>query len=149
MAVIDKINRRGTSRKSVLVGPGELVGPNSNSAKLGFGSAAGFTGSVDLYEITDGSGTAAGDYTITIRPYSENGFTRSIAGVEAIAVVKQASGVPTPATPPTRLGVQRLPNSRSTATLGPYTVTTDDKLYVIVDRKDTSTIKYQLEIDKV
>jgi len=149
MAVIDRINRKGSNGKRVLVGPGELVGPNSNSARASFSTDTGFTGSVDLYEITDGTGTGAGDYTVTIRPFAEFGFRSSIRGVDAIAVVKQVDGAITPTNTATLLGRKRLPTASSSASLGPYTVTTDDRLFVIVDRKDVSTIKYQLEVDKV
>lgn len=148
MAVIDRINRRGPNGKRVLVGPGELVGPNSNSAKSGFASATRFTGPIDQYEITDGSGSGAGDYTVTVKPYSENGFSKSLGGIEAIAVVKQTDGVATPGAGATLLGLKRVKSSTGTVSLGPFTVETGDKLYVIVDRNGVSTIKYQLEIDK-
>lgn len=148
MAVIDRINRRGPSNKRVLVGPAELVGPSTNSAEVSFSGVTRFTGSVDLYEVTDGSGSGAGSYTITIKPYSENGFPKSLLGVEAIAVVRQTDGVNTASATPTLLGLKRLPSSVTGASLGPFTTTTNDKLYVIVDRKGVSTIKYQLEVDK-
>lgn len=148
MTVIDRINRRGPTGKRVLVGPGELVGPNANSAKGGFASVTRFTGPVDLYEITDGSGSGAGDYTVTLRPYSENGFAKSLNGIEAVAVVKQTDGVATPGAAPTLLGLKRVSSRTGAVALGPYTTATGDKLFVVVNRSGVSTIKYQLEIDK-
>lgn len=148
MAIIDRITFRGSNRKQILVGPAELVGPSSNSAKSGFRQATGFTGPVDLYEITDGSGTAAANYTMTLKPFSENGFTKSIRGVDTIAVVKQVDGVNSPSAAPTLLGKKRVSGSAASTTLGPYGTTTNDRLYVVIDRNDVSTVKYQLEVDK-
>jgi hypothetical protein len=148
MAVIDKINRRGDTAKRVITGPGELVGPNADSRKRAFSSVTRITGSVDFYEITDGSGAGAADYTVTVRPYSENGFSKSLGGIGRVVLVKQADGVNSPTAAASVLAAKKPASGTSSVTLGPFTTTTDDKLFVVVERDDVSTIKYQLEVDK-
>lgn len=148
MAVIDRVNRKGASGKRVLVGPGELVGPKPATAAV-FSSVTRIFGPVDFFEITDGSGTGIGNYTITIRSFSENGFRRSVTGVGEIAVVKQANGVTTPTTAGTLLGKRRLSRSDASLSFGPFTMGTNDRLFVAIERNAVSTLKYQIEVDKV
>jgi len=147
MAVIDKVNRRGSSGKRVLTGPGELVGPKPATAAV-FNSVTRINGPVDFYEITDGSGTGIGNYTVTIRPFSENGFAGTLNGVGDVALIKQTNGVTTPTAAATLLGKKRPRNSKASVALGPFTMGTNDRLFVAIERNAVSTLKYQIEIDK-
>jgi hypothetical protein len=147
MAVIERINRRGLHQKQVLVGPSELVGPKSGDRKSDFSRLSGIRGSVDQYEITDGAGTNAGDYTVTIRPYSENGFAASHRAVGDIAVLRQVNGVASPTAAIYCLGRKSPTSGTSTVTLGPFTVLDGDRLWLVVENRDQSTLKYQLELD--
>lgn len=149
MAVIDRINRIGSSGKRVITGPGELVGPKANSDRINFSSVTRITGSVDLYEITDGSGANEGTYTVTVRPVSVNGMRASLGGIGRVALVRQADGVNTPGAAASVMGLRQSRNSTSPVTVGPAAIATNDRLYVVVERNDTSTIKYQLELDRV
>ena len=149
MAVIDKINRRGIDGKRVITGPAELVGPKSGDTKSDFSRLSGIQGAVDQYEITDGAGTNAGDYTITLRPYSENGFTASHRAVGDIAVLRQINGVASPSAAINCIGRKKPGSGTSPVTLGPFTVLNGDRLWVVVEHKDYSTLKYQLEVDFV
>jgi len=147
MAVIDKVNRKGIDGKRVITGPGELVGPKSGDTKSDFSRLSGISGSVDQYEITDGAGTNAGDYTVTVRPYSENGFTATHRAVGDVAVLRQINGVAAPGAAISCLGRQKPASGTSTVTLGPFTVLNGDRLWVVVEHKDQSTLKYQVEVD--
>jgi hypothetical protein len=147
MAVIDKINRKGANAKRVVTGPGELVGPKANSSAV-FSDVTRFRGPVDFYEITDGSGTGVGAYTVTVRPFSENGFSKSLRGIGQIALVKQTNGVTTPTATAAVLSMKEPANSTASVVLGPFTLGTNDRLFVVIERKAVSTIKYQLEVDK-
>lgn len=149
MAVIDKINRKGIDGKRVITGPAELVGPKSGDTKSDFARLSGIRGSVDQYEITDGAGANAGAYTVTLRPYSENGFTQSHRAVGDIAVLRQIDGVATPAAAISCLGRKKPANGAALVALGPFTVLAGDRLWVVVERKDHSTLKYQLQVDFV
>jgi hypothetical protein len=149
MAVISKINRRGINGKQVITGPGQLVGPKSGDTKSDFSRLSGIQGSVDQYEITTGSGTSAGAYTVTLRPFSENGFTASHRAVGDVAVLRQINGVATPTAAINCLGRKRPARGTATVALGPFTVLAGDRLWVVVEHKDHSTLKYQVEIDFV
>ena len=147
MAVIDKINRKGIDGKRVITGPTELVGPKSGDTKSDFSRLSGILGAVDQYEITDGAGTNAGDYTITLRAYSENGFTASHRAVGDVAVLRQINGVAVPSAAVNCLDRKKPSSGVSPVTLGPFTVLDGDRLWVVVEHKDYSTLKYQLEVD--
>jgi hypothetical protein len=147
MAVIDKVNRKGIDGKRVITGPGELVGPKSGDTKSDFSRLSGISGSVDQYEITDGAGTNAGDYTVTVRPYSENGFTATHRAVGDVAVLRQINGVASPGAAIACLGRKKPTSGTSSVTLGPFTVLNGDRLWVVVEHKDQSTLKYQVEVD--
>ena len=149
MAVIDRINRRGSSGKRVLVGPGELSGPVGDGLKGRYSSVTRITGPVDFYEITDGSGANEGTYTVSIKPYSENGFRPSLAGVGRVALVVQNDGVNTPTAAATLLGLKKPRDKETGVTLGPFALETADRLFLVVERVDVSTIKYQIELDRV
>ena len=149
MAVIDKINRRGINGKRVLTGPAELKGPDSGDTRTDFTRLSGIFGSADKYEITNaGTGTSLGSYTITISPYSENGFTSSHREVGDIAVIKQAGGIATPSAAVTCLGRKKPTNSRASITLGPFSCAAGDRLWVLVEHRGYSSLKYQLTIDR-
>ncbi len=147
MAVIDKINRKGIDGKRVITGPAELIGPKSGETKSDFARLSGIQGSVDQYEITDGAGANAGNYTIRLRPFSENGFTQSHRAVGDIAVLRQINGVATPSAAINCLGRKKPANGAATVTLGPFAVLNGDRVWVVVEHKDYSTLKYQLEVD--
>ena len=147
MAVIDKINRKGIDGKRVITGPTELVGPKSGDTKSDFSRLSGILGAVDQYEITDGAGTNAGAYTITLRAYSENGFTASHRAVGDVAVLRQINGVAAPSAAVNCLDRKKPSSGTSPVTLGPFTVLAGDRLWVVVEHKDYSTLKYQLEVD--
>lgn len=149
MAVIDKINRKGIDGKRVITGPAELVGPKSGDTKSDFARLSGIQGSVDQYEITDGAGTNVGSYTVTVRPYSENGFTQSHRAVGDIAVLHQVNGVASPSAAISCLGRKKPASGTSTVALGPFAVLGGDRMWVVVEHKDYSTLKYQLEVDFV
>lgn len=149
MAVIDRINRKGGAGKRVLVGPGELSGPFGDGLKGRFGSVTRITGPVDFYEITDGSGANEGTYTVSLLPYSENGFRPSLGGVGRVALVVQTDGVSTPTAAATLLALKRPRDKQTGVTLGPVSIATADRLFLIVERQDVSTIKYQVELDRV
>lgn len=149
MAVIDRINRKGGSGKRVLVGPGELSGPIGDGRKGRYASVTRITGPVDFYEITDGSGANEGTYVVSIKPYSENGFRASLGGVGRIALVEQPDGVNTPSAAPICLALKKPRDKQTAVTLGPVSISTSDRLFVVVERQDVSTIKYQLELDLV
>jgi hypothetical protein len=147
MAVIDKVNRKGIDGRRVITGPAELVGPKSGDTKSDFSALSGIQGSVDQYEITDGSGTNAGAYTITLRAYSDDGFAASHRAVGDVAVLRQINGVAAPGAAISCLGRQKPASGTSTVTLGPFTVLNGDRLWVVVEHKDQSTLKYQIEVD--
>jgi hypothetical protein len=147
MAVIDKINRKGINGKRVITGPAELVGPKSGNTHSDFARLGGIQGSVDQFEITDGAGTNAGAYTVTLRPFSENGFAASHRAVGDIAVLRQINGVATPSAAVSCLGRKKPARGTATVSLGPFTVLNGDRLWVVVEHKDQSTLKYQLEVD--
>lgn len=147
MAVIDKINRKGIDGKRVITGPAELVGPKSGDTKSDFARLSGIQGSVDQYELTDGAGANAGAYTVTLRPYSENGFTATHRAVGNVAVLRQIDGIATPGAAISCLGRKQPASGTATVTLGPFTVLAGDRLWVVVEHKDYSTLKYQLEVD--
>jgi|DEB0MinimDraft_6_1074348.scaffolds.fasta_scaffold187162_1 hypothetical protein len=147
MAVIDKINRKGIDGKRVITGPTELVGPKSGDTKSDFSRLSGILGAVDQYEITDGAGTNAGAYTITLRAYSENGFTASHRAVGDVAVLRQINGIAAPGAAVNCLDRKKPSSGTSPVTFGPFTVLAGDRLWVVVEHKDYSTLKYQLEVD--
>ena len=148
MAIIDKINRRGTDGKQAIVGPAQLRGPKSGDTKSDYSRLSGIYGSVDQYEINNsGNGTDPGAYTVRIRPYSEAGFHASHRAVGNIAVLQQVNGVADPTAAVTCLGRKRPADSRSVAALGPFSVGSGDRLWVVVEHTDYSTLKYQLELN--
>ena len=149
MAVTDKLKRWGDRNKSFLVGPVTLVGPITDARRKGFASATRIDGAVDVYEITDGIGATEGAYTITIRPYSERGLTAKHRAVGRVALVRQVNGVGNPGAPSTVVGIRSPRDSRSTVTLGPAFILNQDRVFVVIERQDTSTLRYILEVDRI
>jgi len=149
MAVIDRVRRFGTKGKRVVTGPAELVGPAPGGRTSDFSRLGGIYGSTDQYEITDGAGTNAGAYTISLKPYSENGFRASHRAVGEVAVIRQIDGVATPSAAVTCLKRGKATSTNATLNLGPFTVLNGDRLWVVVEYRDYSTLKYQLEVDFV
>lgn len=149
MAVIDRINRIGARDKRVLVGPAELVGPNGNSERFNFSATTRITGPVDVYEISDGSGANEGTYTVSVRPVALDGLRPLLRGVGQVALLRQVDGVNTPTAPAVLAGRRQSTSSTSSVSLGPVAVGTDDRLFVVVERRDISSLRYQLEIDRV
>lgn len=149
MAVIDRINRKGGSGKRVLVGPGELSGPIGDGLKGRYASVTRITGPVDFYEITDGSGANEGTYVVSIKPYSENGFRASLGGIGRVALVEQPDGVNSPTATAICLALKKPRDKQTGVTLGPVSIATNDRLFLVVERQDVSTIKYQVELDLV
>ena len=138
-----RINREGSNKKVVLTGPGELVGPSSQ-AKVPFSGLTGITGAADVYEVTDGSGTGAGAYTVTVKPYSILGFRASHRGVGRVALLKQTNGTGAFSV----VGIKAPRDGNTSVVVGPVSCTTTDRLVVIVERKSTSALRYRLELDK-
>lgn len=149
MSLIDRVQRWGPQGKGVLVGPSELVGPISDARRGRFASLTRITSPVDLYEITDGQGTNEGGYTITVRPFSANGFRGTIRGVGRIAVVRQPDGASNPGASPTVVDAKAARSQDSLVTIGPVITDTNDRLYVVVERRDSSILKYQIEISRI
>lgn len=147
MAVIDKINRRGLSGKQVLAGPLELIGPLSNATMSDFSQLSGYYGQSDQYLISDGAGTNAGAYTVTVGPYSENGLRATLRSVGRISVLRQIGGNADPTAAITCLGASKVTRDNQTITLGPYTALDGDRMWIVVERTDQSTLKYQLALD--
>lgn len=149
MAVIDRVNRSGDRDKRVVVGPGELTGPIGDGRKGRFSSVTRITGPVDLYEITDGSGANEGTYTVSIKPYAENGFRANHGGLGKVALLKQVNGVNDASVAPTVVAIKQPRDSETGFSLGPASIATTDRLYLVVQRRDLSTLKYQVELDLV
>jgi hypothetical protein len=147
MAVIDRVNRWGSSGKRVLVGPGELSGPAGDGIKGRFASITRITGSVDFYEVTDGSGANEGTYTISVKPYTKDGFRASLGGVGRIALIRQVDGVNTPTATATLLALKKPRDKQTAVTLGPVSIATADRLFLVIERQDISALKYQIELD--
>lgn len=147
MPAIDRINRRGIDGRRVLLGPARLSRPrpqgtNTSVARTGF-----ISGANDQYEITTtGTGISDAAYTVIVRPYMENGMTATTSQIGNVAVIRQAGGIGTPTAPLSLLGRKRHASSRSTTTLGPFTVNAADRLWIVIEEKGISTLKYQLEL---
>lgn len=149
MAVIDRVNRWGSSGKRVLIGPGELIGPAGDGIKGRFASVTRISGSVDFFEVSDGSGANEGTYVISVKPYSKDGFRASLNGIGRVALIRQLDGVNTPTAAAQCLAIKKPRDKQSPVTLGPVAIGTADRLFVAVERLDVSTIKYQIELDLV
>jgi hypothetical protein len=149
MAVVDKLKRWGDRSKGFLIGPTTLVGPITDLRRKGFASASRIDGAVDVYEITDGFGATEGAYTITLRPVSERGLPATHGAVGKIALLRQVNGAATPSTPTSVIGIKTPRDSRSSVSLGPAFILNQDRVYVVIERKDTSTLRYVLEVDRI
>lgn len=147
MPLIDSLRRRGTTGKRAVVSSGNLLGPSSRGSRLGdFRRLGGIAGSLDQFEITTGAGPVPGSYTVRVGPYAENGQRSRWRSLGVAAVLKQVGGVSDPGGPITCLGVKRPASDVQSAELGPFMVEADDRLWVAIETRDQSTLRYQLDI---
>lgn len=147
MPAIDRINRRGLDGRRVLLGPSRLSRPRPRGTNTGVGSFVRVQGARDEYEITTtGTGVSAVAYTFVVRPYVENGFAATTSKLGKIAVIQQVSGIGTPTAALSCRGLRRHASSVSTTTLGPFTVNSTDRLWLVVEERGYSDVKYQLEL---
>lgn len=148
MAVVDKINRRGLDGRRVITGPSRLGAPLSGDVKSDFFDLGGIGAHVDRYEVTTtGAGVSNGAFTVTLAPYSENGFTARHRAVGSVAVLRQANGLFSPSAAVTCLDRKTPAREEQSVSLGPFTIPSVDRLWVVVEWKDQSTLKYQLSLD--
>lgn len=147
MPAIDRINRRGIDGRRVLLGPARLGKPRPQGSSSSVGKAVRITGPNDQYEITtNGAGISAVAYTVVVRPYVENGMRASTSRLGAIALIKQVDGLNASTAAMTCVDLKRHRSTTSTTTLGPYTVNSNDRLWLVVEEPGCSTVKYQLEL---
>lgn len=147
MPVIDKINRRGIDGRRVITGPARLGKLRPQGSNSSVGKVVRITGANDQYEITtNGTGISAVAYTAVVRPYVENGMRATTSKLGAIALIRQVDGLNTATAGMTCLGLKRHASSTSTTTLGPFTVNSNDRLWLVVEEPGCSTVKYQLEL---
>lgn len=149
MAVTDRVKRFGIDGVGYPVGPANLKRPLADDTPSELSRLSGISAFSDRWEVKTGSGPGApaGDYTISVGPYSERGLTSTHRALGDVAVFKQAGGVANSLAPISCLGRKRPGSSRSGVALGPITVEEGDRLWVIVECKDYSTLKYQIELD--
>jgi hypothetical protein len=129
----------------VTTGPNALVGPLATRSRSPFSSITRITGTTDFYEVTNPYGLAPGNYTIYVRPVNRNGL--SLDGVGRVAVIKQAGGRDNPNATSALVALKRPNSVDSPLVLGPFTVTTADRLYVALERKGVAEVKYQLQLE--
>lgn len=147
MAVNAKINRSGSTGKRVVTGPAQLLGPKSGSVRSDLRTLGGTLFPVDLYEVNDaGTGTKAASYTITVRPYLEGAGQSSVRSIGDMAVFKQINGISDPTAAITCLVRKKPSTTGGAVALGPFTFAAGDRVWAVVARKDTSTVKYQIEL---
>jgi hypothetical protein len=145
MPAVDAIVRRGDRGKRVTSGPNALEGPKAARSRSPFSSITRITGSTDFYEVTNPYGLAPGNYTIYVRPVNRNGL--SLDGVGRVAVVKQAGGRDNPNVTAALVALKRPNSVDSPLVLGPFAVTTADRLFVVLERKGVAEVKYQLQLE--
>lgn len=149
MAITDRIKRFGISGKTIVTGPDLLQGPQPGDLRSDFFRLSGLYGNIDRYEIKGIGGLAAGDYTITLKPYSSSGFTSNHRAVGEMAIFRQIDGVNTPAAAVTCLARRKPSTGHAPLSLGPFTAASGDRLWAVVEKRDQTTLKYQLEVDAV
>lgn len=148
MPAIDRINRKGLDGRRVLLGPARLNPPRGS---LTPGNAVGgvirISGPNDQYEVTTtGTGVTSLAFTAVVKPYSELGFPRSTSKLGMIGVIRQPNGLNAPNAGTVCLGARRHASTTSTTTLGPYTVNSTDRVWIVVEEEGNSNVKYQLEL---
>ncbi len=147
MPAIDRINRRGLDGRRVLLGPSRLSKPRPNGTTTSVGGFARIRGVRDEYEITTtGTGVSALALTFVVRPYVENGFRATTSKLGNIAVVRQVGGIASPSAAMSLVALKPHAGSERTTTLGPFTVNSTDRLWLVVQEKGYSETKYQLEL---
>ena len=147
MPVTDQIKRYGIGGIGYPVGPVNLRKPLSGSIPAELSRLSGGYALVDRWEVTTGSGLSAGDYTFRVGPYSERGFKSTHRALGDISVFLQAGGVANPLAPVSCLGRKRPTGSDKGISLGTFTAAEGDRMWVVVERKDFSTLKYQIEVE--
>ena len=147
MAVNSKINRRGTTGKRVVTGPGQFLGPKSGNTRSDLRTLGGTLFPVDVYEVNDaGAGSQAAAYTVNIRPYAEGAGRASVRSIGDMAIFKQVDGIATPTNAITCLARKKPSTTGGAVSFGPYVLAAGDRLWALVSRKDASTVKYQIEL---
>lgn len=144
MAVTDVINRSSRYSNRRVTGPANLVGPKSNQTSSDMIRLGGTTTKVDVYEFNTSGGFAAnGTYTITIRPLAVAGLNALVRSAGDLVIFKQTGGTGAPVV------LQRITvgNRTSPISTAGHTFTTADKGWVVIERKDSSTLRYRIELD--
>lgn len=147
MPAIDRINRNGMNSRRVLLGPSRLGPPTPQGTNRSVARSGFITGRHDQYEITTtGAGVSDVAYTVIVRPFIAQGMVATATSIGKIAMVKQAGGIALPTAGVTCLDSRPHRHSRATTTMGPFVVNAADRLWVIVEERSVSTVKYQLEL---
>lgn len=144
MAVTDVINRSSRYSNRRVTGPANLVGPKSNQTSSDMIRLGGTTTKVDVYEFnTSGGFATTGTYTITIRPLAVAGLNALVRSTGDLVIFKQTGGTGAPVV------LQRITvgNRTSPISTAGHAFTTADKGWVVIERKDSSTLRYQIELD--
>ena len=148
MPVTDRARRYGISGVDYPVGPVNLSKPlakrHADLSRLSGGYA-----SADRWEISTGSGLSAGIYTFRVGPYSQAGLRATHRALGEAGVYFQADGVANLSAPVVCLGRRQARTSSSSMVLGPFTVQEGDRLWLVVEYRDYSTLRYQIEVDRV
>lgn len=144
MAVTDVINRSSRYSTRRVTGPANLIGPKSNQTSSDMIRLGGTRSKVDVYEFNTSGGYATnGTYTITIRPLAVAGLNALVRSAGDLVIFKQTGGTGAP-TVLQRITVGNRTSSISTAG---HTFTSSDKGWVVIERKDSSTLRYRIELD--
>lgn len=147
MAVNARINRTGTSGKRVVTGPGQLLGPKSGSNRSDLRTLGGTLFPVDVYEVNDaGTGTKTAAYTVRIKPIAAAAGVARVQSIGDMAVFRQIDGVASPSATISCLARKKPSTTGGAVTFGPYTLAAGDRFWVLVSRKDASTVKYEIEL---
>jgi hypothetical protein len=104
----------------------------------------GTTTKVDVYEFNTSGGFATnGTYTITIRPLAVAGLNALVRSTGDLVIFKQTGGTGAPVV------LQRITvgNRTSPISTAGHAFTTADKGWVVIERKDSSTLRYRIELD--
>lgn len=148
MPAIDRINRRGIDGRRVLLGPARLGKPRHPlTPGASVGRLIRVSGANDQYEVTtNGTGVSAISFTAVVRPYAEAGLPSSTSRLGTIGIIRQADGLNTPTAGTSCLGARKHAATNATTTLGPYAVSSADRLWIVVEHEGSSVVKYQLEL---
>jgi hypothetical protein len=148
MPVIDRLRRTGLDGRSVITGPSQLKPRKARGTRNGLGSRFGLTDVYDEYEIGSGSsGTLAGTYVITVRPYSQSGLRARTRAIGQVILCTRVNGIAVPTGPITLLSRRKPSSSESVLTLPSRVAALGDQLWVLVELLDASPARYQLDVD--